>query len=486
MDKIVEWKPTSQPLLFTPQLAKSTQESEGDVQNLPEDQIGITWFPPLNTDIRVYGALQSSTIAFLPQASAEVAKAGASLKTFSWHDPDLVHKYRFPQRKKKNYISPPFNQRACGSCWAVATAGAFGGRLAIASDSDKPISVSVTEILSCDDDPSVAACGGGFPISAAKYIEKNGIGIESCSAYDEWCNDNACQEQSLPSCDDVKSQECKKRYKAKKGASRSIVDHKALKEEIFLHGPVIAGYIVYGDFAEGGSKGYWKETNNIYCNVQEGENPYGSKAAAQVQGGHAVEVVGWGVDENVPKYGKLEYWIVKNSWGTKWGADKDGYYKSAFSNDKHKINTEIGFDRALDKGGLKLGGMVACYPMKSPPPPVGPTPGPSPDGESIINEGVFAPVQRIFETTKAAFAQDRALSTSVVLIGVIFVVMLVILLMSGGRSGGSQTVIIGGQGMAPAMYQQQPQLPLARMVQPVQPQYIQPVQPQYIQAPVAM
>jgi len=37
-----------------------------------------------------------------------------------------------------------------------------------------------------------------------------------------------------------------------------------------------------------------------------------------LEGGHAVKIVGWGSDAGTP------YWIVANSWNTKWGLD--GYF----------------------------------------------------------------------------------------------------------------------------------------------------------------
>lgn len=39
----------------------------------------------------------------------------------------------------------------------------------------------------------------------------------------------------------------------------------------------------------------------------------------QVEGGHCVKLLGWGVEESTP------YWLVANSWNVTWG-DK-GYFK---------------------------------------------------------------------------------------------------------------------------------------------------------------
>lgn len=38
-------------------------------------------------------------------------------------------------------------------------------------------------------------------------------------------------------------------------------------------------------------------------------------------GGHAVSIIGWGID----KYSNKHYWIIRNSWGTSWG--DGGYFR---------------------------------------------------------------------------------------------------------------------------------------------------------------
>ncbi|VDM84513.1 unnamed protein product [Strongylus vulgaris] len=51
-----------------------------------------------------------------------------------------------------------------------------------------------------------------------------------------------------------------------------------------------------------------KEDNNIgYAFHQY------SHSAGESQGGHAVKIIGWGVENGV------KYWLISNSWNTDWG-----------------------------------------------------------------------------------------------------------------------------------------------------------------------
>lgn len=76
-----------------------------------------------------------------------------------------------------------------------------------------------------------------------------------------------------------------------------------IRHNIFTWGPVSTGMLTYPDFYTFDAK------NEIY--KWNGNGP-------QV-GGHAVEIVGWGVE------GKIPYWIIKNSWGKEWG--DGGYFR---------------------------------------------------------------------------------------------------------------------------------------------------------------
>ena len=73
-----------------------------------------------------------------------------------------------------------------------------------------------------------------------------------------------------------------------------------IMEEIYNHGTVAVGFVVYEDFLD--------YTSGIY-----------SVTSDVVAGGHAVDIVGWDHDGS----NKL-YWRVKNQWGTTFG--ESGYF----------------------------------------------------------------------------------------------------------------------------------------------------------------
>jgi len=60
------------------------------------------------------------------------------------------------------------------------------------------------------------------------------------------------------------------------------------------------GFTVYEDF--------FNYKSGVYHHV------YG-----KMEGGHAVKIVGWGVENDVP------YWICANSWDKTWG--EDGFFR---------------------------------------------------------------------------------------------------------------------------------------------------------------
>ena len=67
-----------------------------------------------------------------------------------------------------------------------------------------------------------------------------------------------------------------------------------------MHGPVEAGFDAYEDLLMY-SDGVYKHVTGNHV------------------GGHAVKILGWGIEDNIP------YWICANSWNKYWG--NGGYFK---------------------------------------------------------------------------------------------------------------------------------------------------------------
>ncbi|MDE2097649.1 MAG: hypothetical protein KGL39_10410 [Patescibacteria group bacterium] len=98
---------------------------------------------------------------------------------------------------------------------------------------------------------------------------------------------------------------------------------------IYNFGPIVIGFTVYGSFG----KFFRDHPKDIYT-ADYMLRDFQQNPDAKPQGGHAVVIVGWGDDP-----AGLPYWVVRNSWGTKW-AD-DGYFR-----------VERNIDRKLAAAGL--------------------------------------------------------------------------------------------------------------------------------------
>lgn len=94
----------------------------------------------------------------------------------------------------------------------------------------------------------------------------------------------------------------------------------AIQTEIMTYGPVTAAFTVYADF-EAYKSGVYQHVTGSYL------------------GGHAIKILGWGVDNGTP------YWLVANSWNNDWG--ENGFFRIKRGNNECGIEGQIVAGRYL-------------------------------------------------------------------------------------------------------------------------------------------
>ncbi|KAK6059370.1 papain family cysteine protease [Cooperia oncophora] len=211
------------------------------------------------------------------------------------------------------------DQANCGSCWAVSSAAAMSDRICIHSKGETQVEISADDLVSCCSECGYG-CDGGWPIEAWRYFADEGVvtggnyGSKGCCRpYEIHPCGHHGKEPYYGECDDMAdTPRCKRRcqpgYKKSykmdkyygKKAYRLPNSVKAIQREIMTNGPVVAAFTVYEDFS------YY--TKGIY-----------QHKAGKQEGGHAVKIIGWGKEGDVP------YWIIANSWHDDWG--EDGYFR---------------------------------------------------------------------------------------------------------------------------------------------------------------
>lgn len=209
------------------------------------------------------------------------------------------------------------DQSSCGSCWAFGSTEAFNDRMCIAHGLTELL--SPTDTLACCSGARCGfsnGCNGGQPSGAWKWFVSDGVvsgglyGDEStCLPYPfPACAHHVDPTPEYPACpsDEYKTPKCvsscstksyavdypKDKVKAKTAYSVKSVDD--MMQELYQFGTLSVALTVYEDF-----EAY---TSGVYQHV------YGRSL-----GGHAVKMVGWGVDNGTP------YWTCVNSWNDSWG-----------------------------------------------------------------------------------------------------------------------------------------------------------------------
>jgi cathepsin B len=188
-------------------------------------------------------------------------------------------------------IHPVMNQGQCGSCWAFAASETLSDRTAIATNGSFNKVLSPEALVECDKTDN--NCGGGWPGNAAQYLVDNGIPTNDCMPY-------TSGQGSVGVCPTECVDKSPVSAQLRKYKSWEYCTGEAAMMQALQTGPIAVAIAVYQDF--------FSYSSGVYSHVSGG-----------LAGYHALKMVGYGVEGNIP------YWIVQNSWGASWG-DK-GFFK---------------------------------------------------------------------------------------------------------------------------------------------------------------
>lgn len=325
----------------TPKISPTT--SVGAIGNREEAPLYLYVDSQGKVQLLVKSPVKTNSINTLPRLTAGFLTATATTVPLK----NIQVPATFDSRQKwPGRITNPLNQVDCGSCWSFATSTTFSDRYRIknpntanASSAVKQLyqtfcylpservpspsyvsmnNVSPYQVVRCDKCPPGVTdpadcqqgCAGGVIAEALNYLVATGAN-SILAVQSKPLNPNL----ALTPCTLITNQPTTiPVYKGTKLLRLSEETPQGgltlpppdlitrIKEQIFENGPVAAGFTVFGDF-----RNY---TSGVYNGGSGG-----------IDGGHAIVIVGWGVENN------QEYWIVRNSWGLNWGIG--GYFNIA-------------------------------------------------------------------------------------------------------------------------------------------------------------
>jgi len=232
-------------------------------------------------------------------------------------------------------VTPVKNQGGCGSCWSFSSTGGVEGAWVVGGNS--LVSLSEQELVSCDKQDS--ACNGGLMDYAFEYVKTNGLTSEENYPY-------VSGNGQVPACDTSKV--------AQKVATINDYVDVQTKSEDALENALNIGPVSIAIEAD-----------------QYSFQSYSSGVLTATCGDaldHGVLAVGYGHDSD----SNLDYWIVKNSWGSSWGFN--GYVLL----ERH-ISSSAGQCGILMQPSYPVAGQVLPTPK--------PTPNPHPSNDNYEDPG---------------------------------------------------------------------------------------------------
>jgi len=194
--------------------------------------------------------------------------------------------------RQKGAVTPVKNQGNCGSCWAFSTTGTIEG--AYFKKTGKLVLLSEQNLMDCS--LRNYGCDGGNPFLALMYTIVNG-GIDSEKSYPYEGERNYCN------FDD-------NNIGAKIRSVKNIIgrSEEELTKAIGTMGPVSVSI-------DASQRSFQLYTSGVYNEPTCNSNVLD----------HAVLAVGYGTENG------QDYYIVKNSWGAKWG--EEGYIRMSRNED---------------------------------------------------------------------------------------------------------------------------------------------------------
>lgn len=332
---------------------------------------------PLNTSI------SHKNIKHVDNNHIMILKAAQSTtqlpSNFNWRDITTADIQSTVDKKK--IITKPPNQYMCGSCWAVSTASAISDNFIVKGFTAQNPQISATDAMTSYPQQQ---CSGGSPHALLQAIANgNGIRSKHCIDY-SWCATNqTCTTGQTTVGSNVNnlsnlipSKGCYYNtdlYVYNVNSNSGLFNNlhsqitnpteviQLTKSQIYINGPVVAAYVVLDNFMHGT---FTQMNGGVYFeNIDYGKSNknnivFSSYKNFKYMGGHAVVVIGWGIEKNIlydtNKRGDIPYWFVRNSWGTNWG--DGGYFKIAM----YPYNKFIQFSNIvniqLNSGNVQGGG----------------------------------------------------------------------------------------------------------------------------------